>query len=326
MVLILEILKKNESFKRPVKDGIGYTDSHGLEELWFHTGTACNLSCPFCLEGSRPGDNRLQRISLADAVPYIDEAVTLGVKQFSFTGGEPFIVKDFIKILDYASQHRPCLVLTNGTEPLIRRIDTITPLANNPHPIHFRVSLDYPEAKRHEAGRGDGNFHKALDGLRLLHRTGFTLSVARQMTNSEDKVNVEHRYRRLFLSNGLPADIPLVAFPDFLTPRSSANVPQITEQCMIDYHNEESRRKFMCAYSRMLVKQGGNMHIYACTLVDDDPFYNLGESLHQSIQKRIYLRHHRCYSCFTDGASCSERVTRKIPLKQIHKHAPIQFP
>ena len=42
----------------------GYIQPHGLEELWFHTGTACNLACPFCLEGSRPGDNRLERITL----------------------------------------------------------------------------------------------------------------------------------------------------------------------------------------------------------------------------------------------------------------------
>ena len=27
----------------------GYIQPHTLKELWFHTGTACNLSCPFCL-------------------------------------------------------------------------------------------------------------------------------------------------------------------------------------------------------------------------------------------------------------------------------------
>jgi len=292
-------------------NNIGYIDAHGLEELWFHTGTACNLACPFCLEGSKPGDNRLQRITVEDAVPFIDEAVTLGVKQFSFTGGEPFIVKDFINILDYASRQRPCLVLTNGTEPVIKRIQAISTLANNPFPIHFRVSLDYPDMKQHDAGRGPASFHKAIHGMRLLHKSGFSLSVARQMSKDEDKARVEQSYRRLFLSNGLPADLPLVAFPDFLIPRSTADVPQITEQCMIDYQNKESRKTFMCAYSRMIVKQkqDGKMRVYACTLVDDDPFYDLGGSLADSIRKRVYLKHHRCYSCFAFGASCSERAS-----------------
>ena len=48
-------------------DPRGYIEPHALRELWFHTGTACNLACPFCLEGSKPGDSRLGRITLAEA-------------------------------------------------------------------------------------------------------------------------------------------------------------------------------------------------------------------------------------------------------------------
>ena len=95
----------------------GYIQPAALRELWFHTGTACNLACPFCLEGSKPGDDRLDRITLNDARPLLDEAKAIGVQQFSFTGGEPFIVKDLINILRYASSLNPCLVLTNGTDP-----------------------------------------------------------------------------------------------------------------------------------------------------------------------------------------------------------------
>ena len=69
----------------------GYIQPHALEELWFHTGTTCNLSCPFCLEGSKPGDNRINPITFDDAKPFMDEALTLGIEQFSFTGGEPFL-------------------------------------------------------------------------------------------------------------------------------------------------------------------------------------------------------------------------------------------
>ena len=115
----------------------GYIDPHALRELWFHTGTACNLACPFCLEGSKPGDGRLDRIRLSDAKPLIDEAVTLGVEQFSFTGGEPFIVRDFVNILRYAAEHRPCLVLTNGTDPVIKRLHQIETLRVAPH-LHSR--------------------------------------------------------------------------------------------------------------------------------------------------------------------------------------------
>ena len=124
-------------------DATGWIQPHALDELWIHTGTACNLDCPFCLEGSKPGDTRLQRITLADVRPLLDEAVSLNVRQFSFTGGEPFVVKDMVAILEYAASLRPCLVLTNGTAPVVRRMTQIRKLAGTLYPITFRVSIDH---------------------------------------------------------------------------------------------------------------------------------------------------------------------------------------
>jgi hypothetical protein len=40
--------------------------------------------------------------------------------------------------------------------------------------------------------------------------------------------------------------------------------------------------------------------------VDDDPAYDQGGSLAESLGTRVMLRHHRCFSCFKYGASCSE--------------------
>jgi len=57
----------------------------------------------------------------------------------------------------------------------------------------------------------------------------------------------------------------------------------------------------------MVVKREGQMKIYACTLVDDDLEYELGNDLLKSQEHRISMKHHRCYSCFAFGSSCSER-------------------
>ena len=287
-------------------DPRGYIDPHALREVWFHTGTACNLACPFCLEGSKPGDSRLGRITLAEAAPFIDEAVALGVEQFSFTGGEPFIVKDFVNILRYASQFKPCLVLTNGTAPLLKRLAQIAPLRRQPQPIAFRVSIDYPDRTRHDAGRGAGTFDQSWAALAKLHALGFRVSIARQMEKGENAAAVAAAYGDLLADHGLPRGTTLVAFPDFLLPGAHATVPAITEHCMTTYQSEQTRRAFMCAFSKMIVKKNGRLRVYACTLVDDDPDYDLGGTLAESLSKRIMLRHHRCYSCFAYGSSCSE--------------------
>jgi molybdenum cofactor biosynthesis enzyme MoaA len=288
------------------KDACGYIDPHALQELWFHTGTACNLECPFCLEGSKPGDNRLNRITLNDVRPFMDEAVRIGTRQFSFTGGEPFIVRGFIDILEYGAARRPCLVLTNGTDPVLKRLHQIERLRCTPHPISFRVSIDYPDEKRHDDGRGTGNFINALRGMRRLHDMGFTVSIARQMDANENTAAVDRDYRDLCKAHGLPDTLRIVSFPDFDTPGAERDVPTVTEDCMTRYQTDSTRRTFMCAFSKMVVKIKGRMRVYACTLVDDDPRYDLGDSLASAMQERIRLHHHRCYSCFAFGSSCSE--------------------
>jgi len=298
--------RSEQWFITPEGESRGFIQSHALEELWFHTGTACNLACPFCLEGSKPGDNRLQLMRFDDAKAFIDEALALGVKQFSFTGGEPFVNKDIVRILDYALKHRPCLVLTNATEPLIMRLHQIKALRDCANALHFRVSLDHFEASRHDDGRGKGAYVEALQGLRGLYDMGFTLSIANQILPDFSKEVVSQSFAEVFRKAGLPADLPRIEFPEFHPPGAEVTAPQITRSCMVDYQTDSSRREFMCAFSRMVVKSDNQCKVYACTLVDDDVDYALSDNLTESLQVPVSMKHHRCYSCFKFGASCSE--------------------
>lgn len=287
-------------------DPRGYIQPEKLSELWFHTGTTCNLRCPFCLEDSKPGDNRINPLDFVDAKPFIDEAMKMGVEQFSFTGGEPFVIAEFVKILSYALDRRPCLVLTNATEPLTNRLSEILPLREKPFAVKFRISIDYPDAVRHDAGRGPGNFRRALETLGRLYEFGFDVSIARQREKDEDEKAVDRKFHPHLAAVGVPASVNIVSFPDFLTPGSVPRVPEITEQCMTTYHAEESRKAFMCNYTKFVLKKNERVRVYACTLVDDDEDYDLGASLTESMKVRVMLGHHRCYSCFAFGASCSE--------------------
>jgi len=290
----------------PSQEPRGYIQPRTLKELWFHTGTICNLSCPFCLEGSKPGDDRLNKITLLDVKPFIDEALNLGVEKFSFTGGEPFVIKDMVDILDYALNARPCLVLTNATNPLLMRLDEIEGLKNKPHQLYFRVSIDYPDDQRHDKARGGGNFALSWDVIKELNKRGFSISIARHRTKGENTDEVDRAYHQYIKKARLPKDTRIISFPDFLTPGSIADVPHITENCMTQFQTDEDRDQFMCNFSKMIVKKDGRMRVFACTLVDDDSDYDLAGSLKESMDVRVMLKHHRCYSCFAQGASCSE--------------------
>ena len=284
----------------------GYIQPSGLRELWFHTGTLCNLSCSFCLEGSAPADWRLEMLTWADVEPYCRVALELGVERFSFTGGEPFMVPDMVSILSNALEVRPCLVLTNGTEPLVAHLAKVASLTAKPHRLSFRVSLDHPDPVQHDAVRGAGKFALALETLGKLHQLGFEVSVARQASAGEDAEAVTAAYARHFERVGLPEATAVLAFPDLHRPGAHPEVPFITESCMTTYKTAEERDQFMCAFSKMVVKQDGRMRVYPCTLVDDDREYDQGSDLAAALAGRITLAHHRCYACFASGATCSE--------------------
>lgn len=267
-----------------------------LTELWIHTGTACNLQCPFCLEGSSPGDTRLDRVRLAELKPFLDEAVALGVQRFCFTGGEPLIVKDIVKILEYALSLKPCLVLSNGTAPLLKRAHQLQLLSAQSQPLSFRISIDYPDARRHDEARGWGNFERAIEGLQVLHAQGFEIGITRQREAHEDSAT-DTAWRELLRKARLPATTPIIALPDFgrLGTEPHLGTPLETTD----------PASLMCSHSRMLVKRAGQLRVYACPFTDDDTRFELGSDLGSAAQASICLQHQRCAQCCRTGASLS---------------------
>ena len=267
-----------------------------FRDLWIHTGTACNLSCPFCHEGSSPGDARLEAMTLAEVAPVLDEAAALGVEQFAFTGGEPLILREIHAILLYALRLRPVLVLTNGTAPFIRRAHHLASLRAAPHALRFRVSIDYADEARHDAGRGLRNFRKALEGLRLLHEAGFATGITRMQEADEDRRAVENRFRNLLRRQRLPEDLPIIALPELGLPQAAGAL--VTA---IDAQLSAALPAPGCSRSRMLLRRSGRLRIAPCALVDDQPALEFDTGLAQALQLPARLAHSRCRQCLTQG-------------------------
>ncbi|HEX2586400.1 MAG TPA: radical SAM protein [Steroidobacteraceae bacterium] len=261
-----------------------------LEEFWIHTGTACNLECPFCLEGSRPGDTRLERIKLNEIRPYLDQAAQLGAQRFYFTGGEPLIVKDIVKILEYALNLKPCIVISNGTAPLLKRLHQLQLLKQQMHPLSFYISLDHPDQQLHDKDRGWGNFQRAIEGLQLLHVQGFAIAIVRQIHDDEDQDAVLSSYKQLLRKSHLPEDTIIHALPDFGRPGISSDEAPIDIAALIN-------AKPKCSYSRMLLKRNGKLNINSCLFTDDDVNFEMGNSLESAVATDVAPTHHRCHKC-----------------------------
>ncbi|MDK2792361.1 MAG: arsenite methyltransferase [Deferribacteres bacterium] len=292
-----------------------YVTPTKLKELWFHTGTICNLRCPFCFEGSSPNNNRIEQLTLSDIKPFIEEALEIGVERFSFTGGEPFVNKEFIKILDYALNFKDCLVLTNATEPLLKNLDKIKSFANKPNKLTFRVSLDSYDETVHDKNRGKGKFKLSLELLKKIYEMGFDVSVASQASVNESISNINENFAKLFNQSGLLETMEIVSFVDLKRPGAAVKVPEITKAQLYSTKSDEEIENLMCSYSKMVLKKDGKVSVYACTLVDDDEQYDLGSTLKEAMQAKVSLKHHRCFICYSDGVSCSQ-LSSKIAKKQ----------
>jgi len=179
------------SYARPAK----------LSELWFHTNNICNLACSHCLVSSAPW---VQDWGLPSDrfLKLVEEAASLGVDRFYFTGGEPFMRKDLFELIRFITEKKGCelILLTNATllsakggsasggkGEKILELETL-----NRDRVRFQVSLDGASAATNDPIRGKGSFQAAVEGLRRLSSLGFQTSITTAVTatNLQDLLGI----------------------------------------------------------------------------------------------------------------------------------------
>jgi Radical SAM superfamily len=281
----------------------------GLKTLWFNTGTLCNITCANCYIESSPTNDRLVYLTLADVEPYLDELTQPA--EIGITGGEPFMAPDILAIMEAALQRgHTLLVLTNAMRPMMRpRVQTgLADLAARyPGRMTLRVSLDSHDAETHDAERGQGAFAEACEGLKWIAAAGIPLAIAGRKALHEDEPAAREGYRALIASLGLALDAAdpkqLVLFPEMI---ARADPPEITTACWGILN--KSPDSIMCASQRMVVRRKGaaTPRVLACTLLVDDPAFDLGATLAEATSEPVKLNHPWCASfCVLGGASCS---------------------
>jgi MoaA/NifB/PqqE/SkfB family radical SAM enzyme len=136
----------------------------GLETLWFNTGTLCNLACKSCYIESSPTNDALVYLTTEEVCTFLDEIAREGLptREIAFTGGEPFMNRDMIKILELClNRGFEVLMLSNAMRPM-RRFEAELLALPHRDKITFRVSLDHYSQAVHEEERGPNSWDKAI--------------------------------------------------------------------------------------------------------------------------------------------------------------------
>src|SRR5207237_625940 len=129
-----------------------------LDTLWFQVaGTICNITCTHCFISCSPANHAHEMLSLAEVEARLAEAKPLGVREYYFTGGEPFLNRDMLPILTATLRQGPATVLTNGMllrKEVCRRLRELAD--GSEYSLDIRVSLDGFDRESHDAIRGAG--------------------------------------------------------------------------------------------------------------------------------------------------------------------------
>ncbi len=276
----------------------------GLDTVWFQVaGTVCNLRCTHCFISCSPDNRSHAMMSLAEVRRHLQEASSLGVREYYFTGGEPFMNRDLLPILAETLRLGPATVLTNGLfldDAVCRRLREIAGASE--YSLDIRVSLDGWEPQDNDRIRGAGTFRRAVEGISALWRAGInpvvTVTEAAEGVGSADgRRRFLDRLRSLGLERPRLKVLPLFRI-GAEERRSGGYRP--SERLDADQVTRESLERLQCSSGRMVTSLG----VYVCPILLDEPRARMGDSLAETLRP-FELAYGSCHTCHARGVTCS---------------------
>jgi AdoMet-dependent heme synthase len=281
-----------------------------LDELWFQVGgTLCNLECRHCFISCSPKNHNFGFLDLEMVRKYLDESVGLGVRDYYFTGGEPFVNRDMVSILELTLTYGPATVLTNGTvfqEEWLRRLSCAE--AQSQYSLEFRVSIDGCSAEDNDPIRGPGTFERAMKGVRQLVNHGFLPIITVTRTHEDqDEAELFHGFERLLRDQGYSRPrIKILPTLRIGAEASRGRAYHADERVTAEMMHGFDPNLLICHHSRIVTDRG----VFVCPILIEAPDARLGRTLAESLG--VYpLRHHACYTCYQYGAICANAASHE---------------
>jgi sulfatase maturation enzyme AslB (radical SAM superfamily) len=275
-----------------------------LDELWFQVaGTLCNLECRHCFISCSPHNHDFGFLGLDTVRRLLNESLRLGVKEYYFTGGEPFLNPDMVSILELTLHHGPATVLTNGTvfkEPWLERLRLADDAS--PYSLEFRVSIDGFTAETNDPVRGPGTFDRAVRGVLQLVRHGFLpiITATRTRDDENDGALVEG-FVQMLRATGYERPrlkiLPTLRIGAEEERQRGYHADECVTQEMMTGFDES---QLICNHSRMVTDKG----VYVCPILLAASDARLGATLEEALTP-YPLRHRACYTCYQYGALCA---------------------
>lgn len=274
-----------------------------LDTLWFQVGgTLCNLTCTHCFISCSPANDSHGFLSLETVDRHLAEAVRLGVKEYYFTGGEPFMNREILPILEATLRAGPASVLTNGVLLTPALAESLAALERaSEYSLDLRISIDGWDAATNDPIRGEGTFERILDGVRNLAAAGLnpvlTVTEACEGAASESG---RTRFLELLRAAGLLRP-RLKVLPLLRIGAEETRSRGYAEHETLDGRDlaPAEAAALQCSSSRTVTSKG----VYVCPLLIDHDGARMGSTLEET-RRPFTLSHQACYTCWESGFTC----------------------
>lgn len=231
--------------------------------------TRCNLRCSYCYHFNSPGDVK-DDLPTAEWLTFFEELGKLAVMEVSLAGGEPFLRKDLVDLLQGIAENKMRFsIISNGT--LIT--DTLAEEVASTHRCNtVQVSIDGSTAVVHDSCRGTGSFKRAVAGIRCLQEHGIPVSI-RVTIHHWNVQDLEHL--AMFLLDELE-------LPSFST--NSAGYFGLCQHHSADvYLTVEDRVAAMATLVSLEERYPGRITANAGPLAEAKMFLEMEQALNQSL-------------------------------------------
>ena len=274
--------------------------------LWFFTGSRCNLSCTHCYVESSPTNNSVPYLQYETFEKKLLEAVGKHFKKLDiyFTGGEPFINPDFLKMINKALDYGNTTILTNGTKFSDRIVKELEQISHSKkYQLIFRISLDGPTKELHDAFRGSGSFYKTMKGIKKVSDRNFkTIITSMKSWQKSENSSVEKAFISLLVDNDIPSNNRTMKYlPPILIGREEqrnrgyTTNELFTETCFTNYNFEQ----LQCSKCRMITEKG----VWVCPILVNEEGGKMGDTLEETF-KPFGMKYTACWTCRMGGLSC----------------------
>lgn len=274
-----------------------------LDTLWFQVGgTLCNLTCTHCFISCSPTNHTHEILSLETVRSYLKEAVKLGVKEYYFTGGEPFINRDIEAILAETLQVGPATVLTNGLRLDPERCGRLAALAErSEYSLDLRISIDGYTAETNDPIRGEGTFERILEGALNAARAGLNpVITVTEVYESNSTDEGRTRFLELLAQRGIERP-RLKILPVFRMGAEAERTGAYESWQKLSATDtpEDGWDHLQCSSCRMVTDQG----VWVCPILVNEPSGRMGERLADTFGD-FPLDHRACWTCHVYEVSC----------------------